>query len=669
MTALYALLVGIDAYDESVGRLRGCRNDIDRVWEYLTDPRSAPEQLFELRLYDEQATRAAIVAGFRTHLGRAGDGDTALFWFSGHGSLVPVPPRLARLEPSGTMQTIVCVDSRRGTVPDLLDKELAILIAEVAANGAHVVIVLDCCHAKGATRDATLTRQAPPGEAPPSMERLLPELREHADNGVRGAGATVNRQPDHVALFACATDQSAYEIPLPTGSRGAFSLALLTELGRLGSAATYRELIGGARCYVENVFRQQVPVLFPSDNEIVDQPFLGGQPRPPESPIEMRFAGGGWEIDVGACHGLVAGTADDPTVVAVHGAEPLREARVDVVLPHRSTVHPVDWQPRQGRQYPVVLTSVPLPATTVAAARTPGDDQPTLAHVLAALRSAAPGGRPSPHLREIADDDPTELPDLLLTAPSPGTVRVSDPSGVPYLRDVSGVSRRSDAVRLVADLEHIARWRQVKALQNPASRLTNAVRIEVVPMVDGESAAPPGRVAMRPNSAGAIVLNYRRTAGRWIAPEVFVRLHNATDRPLYGVLLDLTDRYRIHPHLFPGDAIRPRYAAWAQEGEPIQLTLPRGRPIEPGRSGTDWLKLLVAEQPFSSAPFVLRGLEEPGPSPAARSRDAFSGVLDRLGLTAMFRDAGRRSSPAHDWTTSIITIITRVPESDAAPPG
>ena len=35
----------------------------------------------------------------------------------------------------------------------LADKELSLLLAEVAANGPHVVVILDCCHSGGGTRD------------------------------------------------------------------------------------------------------------------------------------------------------------------------------------------------------------------------------------------------------------------------------------------------------------------------------------------------------------------------------------------------------------------------------------------------------------------------------------------------------------------------------------
>ncbi|NEA53054.1 hypothetical protein G3I60_02390 [Streptomyces sp. SID13666] len=152
--ALYALLVGIDAYEAPVQRLNGARNDIAAAQAFLAGS-VPPDAYFPLCLLDEDATRAAVVDGFRDHLGRAGAGDSAVFWFCGHGSQAPPPDEaahLVRLEPGRMLQTVLCVDSRHDGTADLYDKELATLIAEVAARGVHLVAVMDCCHSDSSTR-------------------------------------------------------------------------------------------------------------------------------------------------------------------------------------------------------------------------------------------------------------------------------------------------------------------------------------------------------------------------------------------------------------------------------------------------------------------------------------------------------------------------------------
>jgi uncharacterized caspase-like protein len=188
--SVYALLVGIDGYQDPITPLRGAVNDVRSALECLR-LLVPPDELHALVLTDGQATRAAIIDAFRGHLAAAGPADAAVFWFSGHGSQTPVPIRFAPTEPSGFMQTLVCADSRRGRTPDLFDKELSILISEVIARGAQLTAVLDCCHSDGATREAPRPDLLTPGAASlgirwtepartlPTADLLLPELADY----------------------------------------------------------------------------------------------------------------------------------------------------------------------------------------------------------------------------------------------------------------------------------------------------------------------------------------------------------------------------------------------------------------------------------------------------------------------------------------------------------
>ena len=167
----YALLVGIDTYPAPINPLRGCANDIGRVEamlrERLAPAYDEPHSFRPLVLTDAQATRQAIVDGFRQHLSQAGPQDVALFYYSGHGSQAPSPPEFWHLEPDRLDETLVCWDSRLPEPNhwDLADKELAQLISEVAAGGAHVVVVLDCCHSGSGTRAAAESEGAHPPRA------------------------------------------------------------------------------------------------------------------------------------------------------------------------------------------------------------------------------------------------------------------------------------------------------------------------------------------------------------------------------------------------------------------------------------------------------------------------------------------------------------------------
>lgn len=211
----------------------------------------------------------------------------------------------------------------------------------------------------------------------------------------------------------------------------------------------------------------------------------------------------------------------------------------------------------------------------------------------------------------------------------------------------------------VRDLEHIARWLQVRNLESASPALAEAIKIELIP------APPDGRRPPRdraPSPAKDLVFAYTWDGGKWDPPSVFVRLRNTTDRRLFCVLLDLTDRYRMHADLFPGEYVAGDWTAEAGNGAPITLTLPPDRKIEPGASVTDWLVLLVAEEPFSADPFSLPRLREVPRSSTRSARPGITGVLDRLGLLAVRRDFEPAPRVALDWAVTAVEITTRVPD-------
>src|SRR5215831_11665593 len=108
MRNLFAFLVGIDRYPSGIPSLSGCVNDIDVFDAFLRERAARDSFRFEIQsLKNEQATRESVIAGFRTHLSRAGENDIALFYYSGHGSQNRTPPELWYLEPDHLDETLV----------------------------------------------------------------------------------------------------------------------------------------------------------------------------------------------------------------------------------------------------------------------------------------------------------------------------------------------------------------------------------------------------------------------------------------------------------------------------------------------------------------------------------------------------------------------------------
>jgi hypothetical protein len=646
---VYALLVGIDLYRSPGLNLQGCVNDVVLAAQLLRK-RIEPNDLAIETLCNEQATRAEIIRMFRKHLGAAGAGDIALFWFSGHGSTGTLPAEIWYAESSAMCQTTVCHDSRDG-VPDLYDKELAVLVHDVVATGARMVTINDSCHSRSAVRGGPegglRTRVAPSSDTAPALPDLLPELVRAAEDPARPVPGMQER--GHVALSACDEWEVAHEVLAADRMHGAFSAALGQALTGLGPDATYRQVLSDARCRVEGRFRRQKPTL-EALGGLADEVFLGGALRPRTAQITLRYIRLRWEVDVGALHGLVVDTR-----LAVHFVQPLHEVRVVEVHTERSIVEPIDWMPDRDLQYEMVLVTVPLPSVAVSIRANPD----VTARLTEAVRTAA-SGRPSPHVRTIpaADEPAARLLLRVLETDDDASIRVhsadQEPLAPPAGADTAGIAQ------VVRDLEHIACWMQVRNLSNPSSALEHAVAVDVLPPLPGGGRPPHDQEPLPP---GNLQFDYTWTDAEWRPPAVFVRLRNTTDQRLFCVLLDLTDQHRMHADLFPGAYVAANWSVDVGGGRPITLSLPPERPLEPGASVTDWLVLLVAEAPFSSDPFSLPRLRDVPRSPARGARHGITGVLDRLGLLAVWRDAAPApvTGPALDWAVTVLEVTTRVP--------
>ncbi|TGA85808.1 caspase family protein, partial [Streptomyces sp. MZ04] len=290
MGTIYALLVGINDYPERTATpLAGCVNDITEARRLLADRAGGTADIRVL--LNAEATTAAVADAIERHLGAAGPGDTALLWFSGHGTQSRAAGADLLIEATGRNQALVCVD---GPLPD---KTLGALLAAVAARGAHTAAVLDCCYSGGATRDSELTaRYAPPGA-------------EWDFSGSAGAGARdVPAQEGparHVLLAASRLNQLSYEGDFAGRRHGAFTHALLGAVRDAGPGSTYRELLAAADARLQRSGGGQQPVLYPAEpGGVADLPFLGGAVSRTPIPYLLRCGADGWEVDCGSGHGL-----------------------------------------------------------------------------------------------------------------------------------------------------------------------------------------------------------------------------------------------------------------------------------------------------------------------------------------------------------------------------
>lgn len=597
---IYALLVGIDEYFPGVSDLGGCKNDIAAVADVLRARADAAGDRLELRtLTDRDATREAVVATFREHLRRAGPHDAALFYYSGHGSQQATPPELWHLEPDHMDETLVCADSRTPQGWDLSDKELGVLLGEVADTGAHVTAVLDCCHSGSGTRSDAVERRVPADERTRPASTFLPEVLEGASGtrAVGGATSPVDRRI--VTLSACRSDQTAKERLLDGARRGVFSTSLLALLR--GSPLSYRDLHRAALASVRTLADDQTPILEALGTADIDVPFLDGIAAPSPHELTVSRQGDAWTLDAGQVHGITDGAE---LALFSLGGDPVGTATVtssQAVTAEVDTTAALD----DGTTYRASLTGG-VPALAVALH---GDDA-QLAEARAAL-AARPG-----RLREDAD-----AAALALRATPAGWAVTAADSPTPLTAEAP------DVTGAVTRLEHVARWRAVLARRNPASAIPpGVVRIDLED-ASGTPLVPVGDL-----------VRVMIPAGQQEAP-LRVVVRNGGEARLYCALLALTEQYGIVSLLRGGGTwLDPDQEAWVFDSggaRRLGLTVPAG-----ATRARDVLKLLV-----STAELDAQALEQPELTPRTATMRGVS--LDRPpGVVA------------DDWRTDEVLVET-----------
>lgn len=670
--AIYALLVGIDEYPAPVPPLRGCVNDIIVVEQLLRTRRAAGRTFAPRVLTNGEATRQAVIAGF-DHLRQAGPDDVALFYYSGHGSQEATPPEFWHLEPDRLDETLVCYDSRLAGNYDLADKELAKLIAAVAARGAHVLVILDSCHSGSGTRaaDREGVRRVPADLRARPFDTFLVTPEEAAEFAAQSAarelagtatGWVKLPQGKHIVMSACRDDEEAKETSAEGMTRGAFSYFLTETLQQATAELTYRDLFKRVNALVRTRVARQSPLIEAATASELDQSFLGGamQAHPPYFTVSFD-AKDGWVMDGGAVHGIEPPQGEETTWLALFPlsttAEQLSslafaigEARVTERLPARSkialTFGDGSQAPDPQTTYKAVITATPLAPRGVRIIGAGASAE----LVREALGKAGPGGGPSLLVR--AADENAELK-LFANPDGYRIMRAADDR--PLVVDIRGATAEG-ARQAVARLEHIAQWLRIAALANPSSRLKpDDVELSLELLPDG--------VADVTQADGLrFVYNYHQ--GEWEPVRFRVKLRNNSQQRLYCILLDLTETYLITSALLPGGGIwlAPGTEAYANQGEPVYAEVPD----ELWRQGVseikDLLKLIVSTEECDA---TLLDQDELDVTAGAKATRGISGIsLPRNTLERLMQRTTRALNPKPqrdrlaDWTTREISIAT-----------
>jgi len=699
---VYALFAGIDAYPAPVRPLNGCVNDVTRMRDLLGARVTGASDRFEPRLLvNEQVTRQGLIDAWRRHLGQAGPSDVALFYYSGHGSQEEAPPEFWDFDPDHLNETLVCYDSRLPGGWDLADKELAQLIAEVAANGPHFTVVLDCCHSGSGTRDSdevTPRQEMADSRTRPIATYIVTPEQVAGLHGQRQGVANPAMpwasigQGQHVLLAACRPEETAKETWFPGDSgmekRGAFSYYLEDTL-KSGAGLSYRDLFMRVSALVQTKVPDQSPQLEATHPEDLAQPFLGGAVQPgPRYFTLSPTAPNGWLIDGGALHGLpqphgkeTTGLAIFPLLTEPGGLRKLSNAigqglvtevysGQSQVTASRFDAAPLD----RSTTYKAVVTSLPLPPLAVAFE----GDEPALDLVRLALLTISMDGTPSLLVREdglaqaeyrlLAEDDRFRI------------CRMADA----WTLAVDTPAFTTASAQLVAQrLEHIARWVSAARLVNPTSNLApNAVQLAVFRERDG------AELELLDTTSG-LRLEYEQVDGGWRWPRIQVRLRNTNSaQRFFCMLLDLPETFSVYTGLLPRggvwlesqgqtgdeawatvlvhDRLRKTIDAYVPDAlfqQQIEVMAKSGKKVEEVKV-RDILKLIVSTDEADATSL------QQGDLPVTFTRSLLCAVpmrpnsLNRLMArvhTRAFLVAPANDEDIHDWTTLEVAMTVERP--------
>ena len=368
MARLFALFVGINQYhpDSGVAPLRGCIADVEAMDAFIRTHYSTRfDDYVPLVLTNSAATRAQVIDAFgESHLMQAGKDDTVLFFYTGHGARERTAAPFEMLVPDGYHESLVCYDSRTANGFDLSDKELAVLLSRLSANGAHVVAILDCCHSGSGTRDTAAelrlgaVRQTGSRQEPRPWDSFLDGW--FARTFPQGQGLHLP-EGKHVLLAACRRREKAFEL---TTDRGHFSTHLLLAWEQLGPDASYAALYQRTRQLMMGLTSEQHPQL---DTSGFFNPYvaaLSGKTTREARRVTVWFEDGHWWAGAGAIHGI-ATFPDHRPVFDLEGpdnrhvqVEGLRTGAERTMLPPL----PDEWK---GSQVEARLLSAPSPAMGV----------------------------------------------------------------------------------------------------------------------------------------------------------------------------------------------------------------------------------------------------------------------------------------------------------------
>lgn len=530
--ALRALLIGINDYHpaSNVRPLRGCHNDVMAMHQFLFEQfrDQIPDDSHIRVLLDEQADRQGVVSAFREHLAQAGPDDTALVYYSGHGSYGVTAAEFQSAAPDKQEEGWVLYDSRCAGGYDLADKEIALLLERVAARGAHVAVIADSCHSGSVTRSDEIFQGWQPRFISGTKEArpLATYLGGEYVRRLEATGLVTVPDSRHFLLSACDKTELAWE---SDDRRGVFTKALLAALRRNGGSLSYADLYAQACASVRTFAQKQTPRAESLGGFNPQSGFLGralppGQQRHYALHGEQRGAGlpPAWTLDLGAAHGLASDMSEAVQVEIfdqASGGQSLGIAALAYIGATSSALKTNNLSLDTAKTYWAVPLALPLPPFMVYC-----PDRSGLAALEAVLKK-------QPESPVLLCDDPAGC---LFSVKNEGGnlvlyLQITTSSNPQLIHGVEGTSSDS-AAYLLTVLDRLAHWHRILNLQNRRTQLPQwAVRMQMQVRYGPDWETVPGE---------SVTLPFR---GQRIGLRLLA--DNLSGEPLYLALVYLSPRY------------------------------------------------------------------------------------------------------------------------------
>lgn len=361
-----ALLVGCAEYSSpAIRSLAGPTNDVQLMAEVLAKSCGFAEADITMLTGGAQAdhapTRDNIAREFVKLRDQVQPDDQVVILLAGHGSQQPnQPDDVDDAEPDGLDEIFLPIDAGQwsggtsATVSNaIVDDEIHRWTAAIAAKGAWVWVMFDCCCAGTAIRGdyQEVTRFLSPDGDLGIPDELLPEDDPiHARQARRLPAWEAASDDRVVALYACQSHEAEPELPMPPGRQsgdepplkhGLLTYAVANVLSQAHNEdLTYHDL--GREVWLRYRTWGRASPTPSVEGAHLDRRVLGVDQGKPTYRVKSR-SGANWIIDGGQLHGLTPGSilAVDATGSMDAAAQhPACYAEVRSVEPLRAKIVP-----------------------------------------------------------------------------------------------------------------------------------------------------------------------------------------------------------------------------------------------------------------------------------------------------------------------------------------